>query len=163
MGKSILESYSRVLESLAFNIAARIEDLLYVDDINKESDKLSSMRLMSHKKIAIPYSVPLSGTPYRTTYTAPNFSPGPPLPSPARGERTPFLVGSCKGERTRRGLGVKRVLTNYLVGDAKANGCGQNLEGRNAVLDRVAEGRTSRSSLDAKDSSSSISQLIAGS
>lgn len=135
-----------MLESLAFNIAARIEDLLYVDDINKESDKPSSTRLMSHKKIAIPYSVPLSGTPYRTTYTTPNFSPGPPLPSPARGERTPFLVGSCKGERTRRGLGVKRVLTNYLVGDP--------------VTDRVAEGRTSRSSLDAKDSSSSISQLI---
>ncbi|KAK4487427.1 hypothetical protein RD792_005938, partial [Penstemon davidsonii] len=31
VGKSILESYSRVLESLAFNIVARIEDLLYVD------------------------------------------------------------------------------------------------------------------------------------
>ncbi|KAF2306221.1 hypothetical protein GH714_015849 [Hevea brasiliensis] len=31
VGKSILESYSRVLESLAFNIIARI-DLLYVDD-----------------------------------------------------------------------------------------------------------------------------------
>lgn len=128
-----------------------------MDDINNEKDRLSSARLMSHKKIAIPYSVPLSGTPYRTTYTTPNFSPGPPLPSPARGERTPFPIGSCKGERTRRGLGVKRVLTNYLVGDAKADGCGQSLEGRDSVSDRVAEGRTSRSSLDAKDS---ISQLI---
>ncbi|KAF2318982.1 hypothetical protein GH714_012143 [Hevea brasiliensis] len=32
VGKSILESYSRVLESLAFNTVARIDDLLYVDD-----------------------------------------------------------------------------------------------------------------------------------
>lgn len=31
VGHSILESYSRVLESLAFNLMARIEDLLYVD------------------------------------------------------------------------------------------------------------------------------------
>ncbi|KAF2296172.1 hypothetical protein GH714_036474 [Hevea brasiliensis] len=41
VGKSILESYSRVLESLAFNIVARIDDLLYVDDLTKHSDKLS--------------------------------------------------------------------------------------------------------------------------
>lgn len=40
MGKSILESYSRVLESLAFNIVARIDDLLYVDDLSKHTDKL---------------------------------------------------------------------------------------------------------------------------
>eukprot|EP00271_Cylindrocystis_brebissonii_P018462 TRINITY_DN5238_c0_g1_i1.p1 TRINITY_DN5238_c0_g1~~TRINITY_DN5238_c0_g1_i1.p1 ORF type:complete len:782 (+),score=156.08 TRINITY_DN5238_c0_g1_i1:646-2991(+) len=31
VGKSILESYSRVLESLASNVVARIEDVLYVD------------------------------------------------------------------------------------------------------------------------------------
>lgn len=31
VGHAILESYSRVLESLAFNLMARIEDLLYVD------------------------------------------------------------------------------------------------------------------------------------
>lgn len=35
VGKSILESYSRVMESLAFNIMARIVDLLYVDDATK--------------------------------------------------------------------------------------------------------------------------------
>ncbi|PPE00068.1 hypothetical protein GOBAR_DD02858 [Gossypium barbadense] len=43
VGKSILESYSRVLESLAYNIVARIDDLLYVDDLTKHSDKLSSV------------------------------------------------------------------------------------------------------------------------
>ncbi|XP_019162814.1 PREDICTED: rop guanine nucleotide exchange factor 7-like isoform X2 [Ipomoea nil] len=38
LGKSILESYSRALQSLAFNITARINDLLYVDDLTKHSD-----------------------------------------------------------------------------------------------------------------------------
>ncbi|RAL50758.1 unnamed protein product [Cuscuta campestris] len=32
VGQSILESYSRVLESISFNLIARIDDLLYVDD-----------------------------------------------------------------------------------------------------------------------------------
>ena len=35
VGKSILESYSRVMESLAINIIARIDDLLYIDDATK--------------------------------------------------------------------------------------------------------------------------------
>lgn len=32
MGQSILESYSRILESLAFNILSRIDDVLHVDN-----------------------------------------------------------------------------------------------------------------------------------
>ncbi|KAE8696773.1 hypothetical protein F3Y22_tig00110646pilonHSYRG00019 [Hibiscus syriacus] len=36
VGQSILEGYSRVMESLAFNITARIDDLLYVDDATKK-------------------------------------------------------------------------------------------------------------------------------
>ncbi|KAH6769177.1 ROP guanine nucleotide exchange factor 5 [Perilla frutescens var. frutescens] len=167
VGKSILESYSRVLESLAFNIVARIEDLLYVDDINKQSDKLSSahsVSLMSHRKIPMPYSVPASGTPYRSAYTTPNLSPAP-LKSPARGERTPFLVGSCNNNKpARRGLGVKRVLTNYLVGDAKASSGGQTVEGLDTVSSIPSGGTASRLSLDAKESSSihseSISKMI---
>ncbi|KAF8395187.1 hypothetical protein HHK36_019129 [Tetracentron sinense] len=34
VGKSIIESYSRVLESMVFNIVAHIDDLLYVDDLS---------------------------------------------------------------------------------------------------------------------------------
>lgn len=37
VGQSILESYSRVLESLAFTIIARIDDVLYADDLVKRS------------------------------------------------------------------------------------------------------------------------------
>ncbi|XWS24563.1 hypothetical protein CRYUN_Cryun28dG0113400 [Craigia yunnanensis] len=45
VGQSILESYSRVLESLAFNITARIDDLLYVDDATKQRAAAESISL----------------------------------------------------------------------------------------------------------------------
>lgn len=64
VGKSILESYSRVLESLAFNIVARIDDLLLVDDLSKESDQL----------VAFPKIGTIS-SPYRTALSTPSFSP----------------------------------------------------------------------------------------
>lgn len=35
VGQSILESYSRVLESLAYNIRSRIDDVIHVDDVAK--------------------------------------------------------------------------------------------------------------------------------
>ncbi|XP_073141603.1 rop guanine nucleotide exchange factor 5-like [Henckelia pumila] len=114
VGKSILESYSRVLESLAFNIVARIDDLLYVDDISKHSDKTN---MMSHRKIILPYSVPVSSSPYRTAFTTPNFSPARLGNSPARGERSPHLGTKPS---PLRGLGVRRVLTNYLECEVKA-------------------------------------------
>ncbi|PIN18722.1 hypothetical protein CDL12_08602 [Handroanthus impetiginosus] len=142
MGKSILESYSRVLESLAFNIVARIEDLLYVDDINKQSDKISSVATLSslsHKKVP----VPVSGTPYRTASTTPNFSPAP-LTSPARGDRTPFLSTNCN-KPPRRGFGVKRVLSNYLAGDAKVKNCGYILDSSNRSAQTKMEGKESAS------------------
>lgn len=131
VGKSILESYSRVLESLAFNIVARIDDLLYVDDLSKQSEKLSSIpkvSVISHKKVSIPYSVPVSstitGTPYKTAST-PSYSPAP-LISPAKGERTPFLHNNMNKNNKphRRGFGVKRVLTNYLGVDSRPKICG---------------------------------------
>uniref|UniRef100_A0A2N9G8Z8 PRONE domain-containing protein n=1 Tax=Fagus sylvatica TaxID=28930 RepID=A0A2N9G8Z8_FAGSY len=132
VGKSILESYSRVLESLAFNIVARIDDLLYVDDLTKHSDRLSStptVSVISHKTVSIPYSVSVSSTPYKTTFSTPSFSPMP-LISPTRGERTPFLINNNNNNNNnhikphRRQLGVKGVLTNYLGVDTKARICG---------------------------------------
>ncbi|OWM81388.1 rop guanine nucleotide exchange factor 1-like [Punica granatum] len=36
VGHSILESYSRLMESIAFNITARIDDVFYVDDATKQ-------------------------------------------------------------------------------------------------------------------------------
>lgn len=128
VGKSILESYSRVLESLSFNVIARIDDLLYVDDLIKHSDKISvpTVSVIAHKNVSIPYSVPVSGTPYKTY-----FSPAPRI-SPARGERTPFLhsitTSNNSHKPNRRGFGVKKVLTNYLGVDTKPKICGSSTE-----------------------------------
>lgn len=130
VGKSILESYSRVLESLAFNIVARIDDLLYVDDLAKQTDRLSSVATVSvitRKKVPVQYSVPPSSTPQKRASA--NFSPVP-LISPARGERTPFLHTSNNRDKPpRRGLGVRRVLTNYLGVETKARICSNTMEG----------------------------------
>ncbi|GMI69745.1 hypothetical protein HRI_000643800 [Hibiscus trionum] len=110
IGKSILESYSRVLESLAFNIVARIDDLLYVDDLTKHSDSFSSparVGATGRKSLSTPYSVPFSSTPYRTAFTTPNFSPA-------------HLVSPAKGERQQHGMGVKKaLLTDYLSIDLR--------------------------------------------
>ncbi|KAJ6708662.1 ROP GUANINE NUCLEOTIDE EXCHANGE FACTOR 1-LIKE [Salix koriyanagi] len=43
VGHAIIESYSRVMESLAFNIMARIDDLLYVDDATKQRATVESV------------------------------------------------------------------------------------------------------------------------
>ncbi|KAD3068386.1 hypothetical protein R6Q59_017601 [Mikania micrantha] len=75
VGKSILESYSRVLESLAFNITARIDDLLHVDDLARHSDKFSSISnrdIVSKTIVGKPYTV---ATPYKTAFTTPSLSP----------------------------------------------------------------------------------------
>ncbi|GFP86344.1 rop guanine nucleotide exchange factor 7 [Phtheirospermum japonicum] len=106
VGKSILESYSRVLEGLAFSIVARIEDLLYVDGLNKQSDKLSSVNLISTQKAPVPLPVPVSGPPYGTACASGNSD------KPAS-----------------RGLGPRRVVVNYIGGDEKGNDSGLILEG----------------------------------
>ncbi|KAL5550221.1 hypothetical protein UlMin_000397 [Ulmus minor] len=117
VGKSILESYSRVLESLAFNIVARIDDLLSVDDLTKHSDQfpsISKVGMIAHKGS---YSRPVPNTPYKTAFSTPNFSPAR-LISPARGERSPFISSS---KIPQRGLGAKKALTDYLTIDTKGN------------------------------------------
>lgn len=52
MGQSILESYSRVLESLAFNLMARIIDLLYVDDATKQRAMAGSISMPNQRGLS---------------------------------------------------------------------------------------------------------------
>ncbi|XP_038882074.1 rop guanine nucleotide exchange factor 7-like [Benincasa hispida] len=119
VGKSILESYSRVLESLAFNVVARIDDLLYVDDLTKHSDhqlsSISKLGVISHKNSPLHFPVPVSGTPYKTPFATPSFSPAQ-TASPAKGERSPFIPST---KIPQRGFGVKKVLTDYLSVEAR--------------------------------------------
>ncbi|KAJ3668911.1 hypothetical protein LUZ60_010861 [Juncus effusus] len=116
VGKSILESYSRVLESLASNIVARIDDLLYVDEMSKHSDPLQQgcAEEGCNGKVLVSYSVSVSGTPFATAYTTPSFSPAA-IVSAGKGDRG-ILVD--RRLASNRGFGVKKVLTDYLGGDS---------------------------------------------
>ncbi|XP_074312202.1 rop guanine nucleotide exchange factor 7-like [Silene latifolia] len=123
IGKSILESYSRVLESLAFNIVARIDDLLYVDDVAKhgELSPISKVSVIAHKTVTIPYTNLPAGTPYKTALTSPSLSPGK-VERDKSPLRSPFLSSSSK--IVNRGFGVKKMLTDYLNVDAKVSQVG---------------------------------------
>ncbi|XP_009378875.2 rop guanine nucleotide exchange factor 7-like [Pyrus x bretschneideri] len=138
VGKSILESYSRVLESLAFNIVARIDDLLYVDDLTRHSDQfpsISKVSMIPHKSTPTPYSVPISSTPYKTPFATPSFSPSQ-LVSPLRGDGSPFITS---GKIPQRGLGVKKVLTDYLSIDAKGKDYSDPIEKPDSVTNTMQE------------------------
>ncbi|KAK9127035.1 hypothetical protein Syun_015832 [Stephania yunnanensis] len=157
VGKSILESYSRVVESLAYNIVSRIDDLLYVDDLAKSSDQLSSVSMIPQKRVTIQCSVPVSSTPCATAFTTPSFSPASLVsPASAKKERTAFTAhrfspasslfspASAKKEKMpflngnkphHRGFGVKKVLIEYLGVD-KSSGTDSlsNTQPQNAAV-----------------------------
>lgn len=142
VGKSILESYSRVLESLAFNIVARIDDLLYVDDLTKHSDSFTPMSkggMIAHKSVSIPYSVPVSSTPYKSAFSTPTFSPA--LVSPGKGDISPFRTSS---KIPQRGMGVKKSLTDYLSIDNKGKDCSNLIDGADSTLNTIREASQSQ-------------------
>ncbi|KAM1246065.1 hypothetical protein TB2_042349 [Malus domestica] len=66
VGQSILESYSRVMERIAFNIMARIDDLLYVDDATKQRAAAESMSLYDQGRIGgtLPKQKRISPSPF---------------------------------------------------------------------------------------------------
>ncbi|CAI9104806.1 OLC1v1003569C1 [Oldenlandia corymbosa var. corymbosa] len=97
VGQSILESYSRVMESLAFNVMARIDDVLYVDDATKRCNALeSSMSSFFSRgglggghhpiqKRISPSPFSIQHTPYASPFATPSFCLSPLVSSsPAR-------------------------------------------------------------------------------
>ncbi|XP_009334421.2 rop guanine nucleotide exchange factor 1-like [Pyrus x bretschneideri] len=66
VGQSILESYSRVMESIAFNIMARIDDLLYVDGSTKQQAAAESTSLYDQGRIGgtLPKQKRISPSPF---------------------------------------------------------------------------------------------------
>lgn len=116
---------------MAFNIAARIDDLLYADDLTKHSDQFSSVTTVSviaHKRVSLPCSTPISSTPYATAFTTPSFSPTP-LVSPAKGER-PLLLNH---RPISRGFSVKKALTDYLGVGVKGKSNGDPVEALESI------------------------------
>ncbi|KAI3834339.1 hypothetical protein MKX03_030146 [Papaver bracteatum] len=87
VGQSILESYSRVMESLAFNIMARIDDLLYVDDATRQSLAADSKSVFGRGGLSgIPIQKPISPspfsiqtTPYASPFATPSFLSSTPV------------------------------------------------------------------------------------
>ncbi|XP_066394745.1 rop guanine nucleotide exchange factor 1-like [Miscanthus floridulus] len=91
VGQSILESYSRVLESLAFNIIARIDDVIYVDDATKKSAAAESVSIFNRgtgvpvQKRISPSPFSIQNTPYASPFATPTFCSSTPVTgSPGR-------------------------------------------------------------------------------
>ncbi|KAG9155167.1 hypothetical protein Leryth_011138 [Lithospermum erythrorhizon] len=149
VGKSILESYSRVLESLAFNIISRIDDLLYVDDLTKHSDQSVSISkvgiIPSCKSVGIPLTAPVTGTPYKTALNTPNFSPAKRI-SPAKAEKSQSLVN----KNSQRGFGMKKILTDYLMTDSKVKTSNKEMRRSGSLSSTSDEISASQSSISSE-------------
>ncbi|CAL4953657.1 unnamed protein product [Urochloa decumbens] len=121
VGKSILESYSRVLESLASNIVTRIDDLLNIDELNRHAEQFSATGDADCKiacsQAAVPsFPVPASGTPFMTAYATPSFSPAK-LASPSKKERMSLTPG--RRSQHSRSAGAKKALTDHVGTEVK--------------------------------------------
>lgn len=87
VGQSILESYSRVMESLAFNITARIDDVLFVDDATKRCAAAESISLFGRgglsglpiQKRMSPSPFSIQHTPYASPFATPTFCSSTPV------------------------------------------------------------------------------------
>ena len=91
VGQSVLESYSRVLESLAYNIIARIDDVIYVDDATKKSAAAESVSIFNRgvgvpvQKRISPSPFSIQNTPYASPFATPTFCSSTPVTgSPGR-------------------------------------------------------------------------------
>ncbi|KAI3802922.1 hypothetical protein L1987_31069 [Smallanthus sonchifolius] len=72
VGHAILESYSRVLESLANTVMNRIEDVLYADKVAQDPSLLAKKRTMSSRGVLDESSSQVSGqTPIQTPTGSP--------------------------------------------------------------------------------------------
>ncbi|KAJ1286224.1 hypothetical protein BS78_03G336700 [Paspalum vaginatum] len=121
VGKSILESYSRVLESLASNIVTRIDDLLNIDELNRQAEHFSATgnedcKIACSQGVVPSFPVPASGTPFMTAYATPSFSPAQ-LASPSKKERTSLTPGRLS--QHSRGAGAKKASTDNVSTDVK--------------------------------------------
>uniref|UniRef100_A0A0A8YC80 PRONE domain-containing protein n=1 Tax=Arundo donax TaxID=35708 RepID=A0A0A8YC80_ARUDO len=116
VGKSILESYSRVLESLASNIVTRIDDLLnrHAEHFSPPGD--ADCKISCSQPVVPSFPVPASGTPFVTAYATPSFSPAQ-LASPSKKERSSLTPG--RRSQHSRGAGAKKALTDHVGTELK--------------------------------------------
>lgn len=87
VGQSLLESYSRVTESLAFNIMARIDDVFYADDAIKRCSEAELMSIFNRgglgglpiQKRMSPSPFSIQHSPFASPFATPTFCASPPL------------------------------------------------------------------------------------
>ncbi|KAL1362312.1 hypothetical protein HN51_010579 [Arachis hypogaea] len=97
VGQSILESYSRVMESLAFNIMARIDDVLYVDDSIKRCAAAESISLFNRGGFGgLPIQKRMTPSPFSIQHT-PYASP--PFATPSFCSSSPITGSPCSPRR----------------------------------------------------------------
>ncbi|WOL05292.1 rop guanine nucleotide exchange factor 1-like [Canna indica] len=93
VGQSILESYSRVMESLAFNIMARIDDLIFVDDATKKCAAAEAISVFNRRGLGglplqkrfLPSPFSIHNTPYASPFATPTYCSSTPVSgSPVR-------------------------------------------------------------------------------
>ncbi|KAK9164630.1 hypothetical protein Syun_005532 [Stephania yunnanensis] len=112
VGQSILESYSRVMESLAFNIMARIDDLLYVDDATRRCMAAESMSLFGRgglgglpvQKRISPSPFSIQQTPYASPFATPSFCSSTPVAASPRKSHLSISKTSALGPQDGRKL-----------------------------------------------------------
>ncbi|KAL1833297.1 hypothetical protein ACET3Z_002948 [Daucus carota] len=105
LGQSILESYSRVMESLAFNIMARIDDVLYIDDAAKRCPTSELMSFFNRgslgskpiQKRMLPSPFSIRHTPYTSPFATPTFCSSPPITSSPGRVHAPIQNNGIKG------------------------------------------------------------------
>ncbi|XP_076937163.1 rop guanine nucleotide exchange factor 1-like [Bidens hawaiensis] len=87
VGQSILESYSRVMESLAFNIMARIDDVIFVDDTTKRCVATESLSIFNRggglpvQKRMAPSPFSVKHSPFSSPFATPTLCSSPPGPT----------------------------------------------------------------------------------
>ena len=111
---------SRVLESFISNIVAHIDVMLYVDDLTKHFDPISSLpkvSVISHKSIFVSYSMFAQITHLKQSFCTPSFSPSRCI-SPTNEAKSPFIN---RNNLPLRGVGVNRVLTYFGSIERKEN------------------------------------------
>lgn len=114
VGQSILESYSRVMESMAFNVTARIDDVLYVDDAMRRSvSATESLSLFSISGLngVRPAQKPFSvqSSPYGSPFATPSLS----LASRSPRRAPPLYSVKRNGTREKAILGESEKAWSY--------------------------------------------------
>ncbi|XP_034694946.1 rop guanine nucleotide exchange factor 7-like [Vitis riparia] len=125
IGKSILESYSRVLESLAADILVCIDDLLYMDDLTNQFLPITRVGVTGHESISIPHLLPVSSTPIETAVTTSGVSQGQQV-IPAKAETSPFFKPS---KLLLRGLSKRKPSTDFRNTERKGKDNDSHIEG----------------------------------